>query len=479
LIAVKSHNTPVTASTLFLPLAAALLLALLSGCASAPTPPPSLPAAVVSTAEVSPYPPLPGLPVVAEFQLRLNGQSVPVYEAPAGYFAVLRAAGPVNLTLTRAGSPITQAVLRPLPRNAVPSVSAGVVSLRLAGPGAAALELNGDQQKPIFFFVKPPEVAPDPASVTHYFAPGKVHDLPKGKLLLKSGESVYIAAGAVVRGSIESRGTRAAPVKGVRLFGQGLLMPTAKGQPLALINTEGAHVEGLTVLNTREWTFRLFESAQVKVSGVHVFATGKYSDGLDIMGSRDVEVRDSFFHSHDDCIAIKGAKWKWSGNVERITLDNLVIWKAVAGNGIEIGYETDVDHIRDITVRNVAILHVGRKDFPFRRAALSMHHCGRAVISNVLYEDITIEQASENLIHLWVGRSDFAKGATLGSIQDVTFRRVRYIDGKAVPSVIDSAEAPGRITGVRFEDCEVLGRKLTSPADLDLQILAAPVPTFH
>jgi hypothetical protein len=108
-----------------------------------------------------------------------------------------------------------------------------------------------------------------------------------------------------------------------------------------------------------------------------------------------------------------------------------------------------------------------------------MHNCGHAVISNVLYEDITIEQASENLIHLWVGRSDFAKGATLGSIQDVTFRRVRYIDGTAVPSVIDSAEAPGRITGVRFEDCEILGRKLTRPADLDLQILAAPVPTFR
>jgi hypothetical protein len=427
----------------------------------------------------TPYPTLPGVPVAAHFQLRMNGQSVPVYEAPAGYFAVLRATGPVDLTLTRVGTPITQAVLRPLPRNPVPAVRAGVVSLRLAGPGASAIELNGNQEKPIFFFVKPPEVAPAPSTVTHYFAPGKVYNLPNGKLLLKSGESVYIAGGAVVRGSIESKGTRAAPVKGVHIFGQGLLQPTEKGQPLSLLNTTDARVEGITVLNTREWTFRIFESSHVLVSGVQIFATGKYSDGLDIMGSSDVQVRDSFFHSHDDCIAIKGAKWKYSGNVERVTLENLTIWKAVAGNGIEIGYETDVDLIRDITVRHVAIMHVGRKDFPYRRAALSMHHCGHAVISNVLYEDITIEQASENLIHLWVGRSQFAKGESLGSIRDVTFRRVRYIDGRPVPSVIDSAEAPGSISGIKFEDCEVLGRKLTSPADLDLQTLAAPVPTFR
>ena len=476
---VQSHNTHEAASTQFLRACVVLLIALLAGCSSAPTPPPTVAATVASTAEVSSYPPLPGLPVVTQFQLRMQGQSVPVYEAPAGYFAVLRADGPVNLTLTRVGAPITQAVLRPLPRNAVPSVAAGMVSLRLAGPGAAAIELNGDQEKPIFFFVNPPEVAPAPTAVTHSFAPGKVYDLPNGKLQLKSGESVYIAGGAVVRGSIEAQGTRAAPIKGVRIFGQGLLMPTEKGQPLALLNTVDARVEGITVLNTRDWTFRIFESSRVQVSGVHIFSTGNYSDGLDIMGSSDVQVRDSFFHSHDDCIAIKGAKWKWGGNVERISMDNLVIWKAVSGNGIEIGYETDVDTIRDITVRNSAILHVGRKENPFRRAALSMHNCGHAVISNVLYEDITIEQASENLLHLWVGKSHFAEGKGFGAIRDVTFRRVRYIDGTAVPSVIDSSEAPGRITGVRFKDCEILGRKLTSPEDLDLQILAAPVPSFR
>ena len=56
---------------------------------------------------------------------------------------------------------------------------------------------------------------------------------------------------------------------------------------------------------------------------------------------------------------------------------------------------------------------------------------------------------------------------------------MRYIDGNAVPSVIDSAESPDRITGIRFEDCENLGRKLTNPADLDFKLIDAPTPSFR
>ena len=437
-----------------------------SGCT---TPPPRL---------VAQPPALVGLPMVDAYQLTIAGQVIPIYEAPAGHFALIHADGPVEATLTRRGAPVQQAVLRPLPQHQTPTLTGGEVRFHIAGPTAAALELDGDQAKPLFLFVKAAEAPSQATPATYTFAPGQVHELPGGKLLLKSGESVYIPAGAVVRGSILAQGTATEPVRNVRVYGQGVLMATEK-QPLAFIRAEGVQVEGLTILNTLEWTVRIFDSSHVEVRGVHVFSTGNFSDGMDIMGSRDVMVRESFFHSHDDCIAIKGRKWTFGGPVERVTLQDLVIWKAVSGNGIEIGYETDVESIRDITVRRIAIMHVGRKDAPFRRAALSMHHCGRAAISNVLYEDITIEQASENLIYLWVGASKFAKDAPLGSIHDVTYRRVRYLDGRPVPSVIESTEAPGRITGVRFEGCEMLRRPVTSAADLGLQVKDAPLPMFQ
>ena len=427
---------------------------------------------------VTPYPRLPGLPTVSAYRLGLNGQEVPVYEHPAGRFAILRANAKLGLTLERLGTPVVSAVLRPMACVSQPKVAAGRVQFQLPGPGTYALELDGEQLQPLFLFVKPPESIPDPASVTYFFAPGKVHELPGGVLTLKDGESAYIAGGAVVQGSINvgvqkdaegyGRGARVpvkAAAKDIRITGQGVISPSEKGMPLAVFNAERVHLEGLTVLNTNQWTVRLFNVSKSTLSGLHVFATGKYSDGLDLLGCTDILVRDSFFRSEDDCVAIKGQKFDVvGGNVERIALENLVIWHGLSGNGIEIGWELGVEHVKDITVRHCNIMHSDCRPKAFKRAALSIHNSGGAAVSNILYEDINIEQARESLVHLWVGKSDFNKGSTkIGSITGVTYRRLRYLDGPPLPITIDSQEAPGNIKNITFEDCTILGKQLTTP----------------
>ena len=60
-----------------------------------------------------------------------------------------------------------------------------------------------------------------------------------------------------------------------------------------------------------------------------------------------MEVRHCLIRSEDDCLAIKGNKFGYSGNIERLTLDNLVIRKGLAGNGIEIGWEFGVECKRE------------------------------------------------------------------------------------------------------------------------------------
>jgi hypothetical protein len=428
----------------------------------------------------APYPKLPGIPSSSDLRLTSNGQEVPIYTHGAGRFAIVRASGPITLSLeTPRGAPLASAVLRPLPRHAQPVIAANDVSFTLNGPGSAVLELDGDSANPLFLFVKPPEAAPARETVTHFFETGKSHALPDGVLKLSQGESVYIEGGAVVRGAIVALGSRKLPVRNVHIFGQGLLMPGEAGQPLWMRNVADSQIEDLVVLNTGGWSVRLFEVNDIKLRGLHVFTHGDFSDGIDIMGASDVEVRDCFVRSEDDCVAIKGMKFNFGGNVERISLENLVIWKGQAGNGIEIGYELGVDYIRDISVRRCAIVHAGGKDRPLRRAALSIHNPGRAAVSNVLYEDITIEQAAESIVHLWVGKSDFVKeNGPFGSIRDVTFRRVHYVDGPASGSIIDCSAAPEQIRNITFEDCTYLGRPAKSAHDWQLQSNKAAAPAF-
>ena len=458
-----------------------VLIQLLSaGCSGSPVQPAAEAIYAAEATVITPYPDLPGLPIAADYQLTQGNRIIPIYEVPAGRFAMVRSTGSETFILRRTdAAPIKSATLRPSSPVESHHLKNGAVSLRLSGLGAKALELDGDQSRPLFLINHPPELPPDRALFTHFFDSGKVHELPEGKLKLRDGESVYIAGGAVVRGCIEVQGKKGAPIQDIRIAGQGVLDAGAQGKPLCLINTRDSLVEGITLLNTGGWTFRLFEVQNVKVNSVNILATGEFSDGIDVLGSSDVVVSGGFIHSQDDCIAIKGSKWGFRGNVERVTLENLVIWKASAGNGIEIGYETDVDYIRDITVKNIAILHVGRKEFPFRRAALSIHNSGHAAISNVLYEDITIEQASENLIYLWVGKSGFIERKAPGTIKNVTYRRVRYINGSEVPSVINCSEATGSITGITFDRCLFLDRPIKEPANFDLTVLGSAPPAFR
>ena len=449
--------------------------------ASTPAASPAKPTPAVTTATVTPYPRLPELTVASDYQLTQDGRDVPIYEVAAGRFALLRATGPITLNLSRIGGrPLSSATLRPTLATTPLRLKSGTVTFRLSGPGSAALELDGDQEKPLFLFVNPPETPPAPSAVTYFFGPGQVHVLPEGKLRLRDGESAYIAGGALVQGVIEAKGTRSTPVKNIRIYGQGVVDPGEPGQPLTLINVQNAQVEGLTLLNSKAWSVRLFDVSKVRLSGLRIFATGPFSDGLDIMGASDVTVRDCFIHSQDDCVAIKGTKYNFGGNVERVSLENLVIWKALSGNGIEIGYETGVDYIRDITVRNIAILHVGRREKTFRRAALSIHNSGHAEVSNVLYEDITIEQASENLIYLGIAKSAFAQRQKPGVIRNVTYRRVRYLNGPTVPSVFDGADAPANIHGITFTDCSYLGNPIKTPESFGLKFgKQTPSPTFR
>lgn len=451
-------------------------------------------ASLAADAPTIPYPRLPGMPIVTDHRLTQADRDIPIYTHPAGCFSILRITAPVGLTMERPGKPIQAAVLRPSACVTAPRIEAGRVHFQVPGPGTYALELDGDQIHPFFLFVKPPEPVPDPGSVTYFFGPGQVHELPGGTLTLASGQSVHIAGGAVVKGSIQVGAPKdveghrqgltkpaQAATRDVRITGQGVLAPGDKGMPLAIFHGDGIHLEGLTVLNTQQWTVRLFNVARSTVSGLHVFSTGKYSDGIDLMGCTDVQVRDSFFRSEDDCVAIKGRKFDViGGNVERITLDNLVIWHGSAGNGIEIGWELGVDHIKDITIRHCRIMHSDCKTTPFKRAALSIHNSGGAAVSGILYEDIDIEQAREGLVHLWVGNSSFSKGATrIGSIADVTFRRLRHLDGPAVPITIDSSQSAGSIRNVIFEDCRILGKRVAAIDDLGLKLLDAATPLIR
>jgi polygalacturonase len=113
-------------------------------------------------------------------------------------------------------------------------------------------------------------------------------------------------------------------------------------------------------------------------------------DGIDVVGSRNVLIDNCFIRTKDDCIAIKAGvnyftDFESGGNVKNVTVQNSVFWNGTWGNGLEIGFETRAGTMENIVFRNLDIIHVERG------GTFTIHNGDRAVVKNVLYEDIHFE----------------------------------------------------------------------------------------
>ena len=179
-----------------------------------------------------------------DYTLRVNGQAVPVYACRVsampfnqvwpGYqrpldqtelagFAYWGMSGAVRVEMSRS-DPSTRWRCGRLAGH--PADHRGQrITFQLSRPGQFTVELDGTHHA-LHLFADPPEdEAPKPGDPNVlYFGPG-VHR--PGKIQLKSGQTVYVAGGAVVYAAIEGRW-----VSGVRILGRGIIDTSefARGQ---------------------------------------------------------------------------------------------------------------------------------------------------------------------------------------------------------------------------------------------------------
>jgi hypothetical protein len=161
-----------------------------------------------------------GEPVSADYEVRANGQAVPVYVArvaevadgppwtlPAGSFggrysfASFDASGPVEVEIGAPGRDLSRTVIRPSSCGVCARHEDGVLKLSLERPVRLSIEPDG-RNVPLFLFVNPPEEqAPRPGSPSIlYFGPG----------LHEPGENMPIEDVTVERVWVHAEGWRPA-----------------------------------------------------------------------------------------------------------------------------------------------------------------------------------------------------------------------------------------------------------------------------
>jgi hypothetical protein len=256
--------------------------------------------------------------------------------------------------------------------------------------GGYLFELD-DYHEMLYIFHNKPILCESPAEVTHYFGRG-VHFA--GKLVLHSGESVYLDKDALVYGSIYAEDS-----ENIRIYGNGIFDDSGEERfcehcyenytngNIKLYDCKNVKIEGVGFVNSAIWCVNLFHCADVTLDGIRVFGQWRYNtDGVDIVNSKNVILRNSFIHSFDDTVAIKGIDRYGAENNENILVENCVLacdW----GKTMEIGFETECREYRNIVFRNCHVVRGGN-------TACDIQNGNCATIFGLLFENIFLELES-------------------------------------------------------------------------------------
>jgi hypothetical protein len=411
------------------------------------------------------------------FRVRANGQDVFVHATGVADFACISFSGEVEIEIEITGA-ITSALVRPLSRGIQPSVVDGKIRFTLDRP--LNLQIEVDDLKPLHFYGNPLEEnrpSPDDPSVL-YFKGGQIYEV--GRLSLKDGQTIYLEGGAILKGAI-----LASHANNIRICGRGVLDGSYyrdgdKTKSIVLDHCENVLVEDIIMIEPTLWMLVLGACRQVRVTNLKQIGEVVSSDGIDIVGSKDVIIDGCFLKNNDDCVVVKsylgkesaGVKFNWIEDVDNVLVQNCVLMNDRAGNAMEIGHELRCDSIRNVTFRNIDVLHVHGHG-----AVFSIHNSDHARVSDILWEDIRIEHCFDMLLDLRVLKSMWSGEEEYGSIENIRLKNIHWqrtiYNPGYTKSLIGGWSQAEPVRNVVIEDLYFDDRKITNQDEMDLFIKSA------
>lgn len=387
--------------------------------------------------------------------------------SPEHNVCVFGSDGPVRVKITSPQENISTATVRPVSKNYDYNVSDGAVFLTLSPYDKAVVELNGSEDNALFIFVNPLETdrpdKEDPNVV--YFEAGTETDV--NSLVLRSNQTVYLEGGAIIKGNIAANNA-----KNIALKGCGIVDSRGNGAKAILFNNlDNLEISDIVLLNDINWSTLVAQSDVIKIDNYKVVAvenpensTGCENDALDILGCKNVNVSRCFGYAHDDVFCIKTHKWDYKGEAKDVVFDGCVAWNYLSGNSFVVGAET-AENVSGVTYKNSISIHSAGRPTTFIRGALSIHHCAGGVVSDVLFENMFLEDCKEFGIYLDVRKTSYNIGNGVeyspGVMRDVTLRNVTIL-GDAVQGSVLSGYDNGehRLQNIQFDNVVVDGKKI-------------------
>jgi len=426
-------------------------------------------------ADVTTYSAPAGEAATGDYAVTVNGKPVDIYAAQSEffegdyYFASFDFSGSVAIRVT-SGQPLDNVQVQPdrfdvgMERN-----GSNEMTLTADAPFRISVERNG-RIKPLLLFGNARETdAPRPGDPNVVYFPPGVHR--PGKITLTDNQTLYLAGGAVVKGCVHATG------KNITIRGRGMLAgeesPRFKGPGRYLLDCQDCRditIRDVILRNPFGWTFVTWNCDGVLIDNVKVCGSRMINDdALDLVNTQNATIRNCFFRTQDDCIAIKGMAGM-TRPCENILIEDCQFWTDVA-NVFRIGYECDTAGMRNIRARNIDVLHYSKNYRPptqyWANAIIWLQPSHNMVMEDCHFEDMRVRSSGEDMLMLMAKpmrcRYGGHENPEPGALRNCSFKNIRVVgtQGSFHGLLYMLGDGPEHnVSGLQFEGLTYFGQPI-------------------
>ncbi len=352
---------------------------------------------------------------------------------------------------------ISHYIIRPKSRKINAAVNGNEISFDIDTPQKLYIEINDLPHLAIFADAPEKDIIKSEGNGILFFAPGEHRP---GKIELQSDQTVYIAAGAIVYANVTGN-----DLNNVTVRGRGMLQGNVR-----ISGTKNLNFSDIFIRNTEGWTNTLTDCHYSSYRNVKVFGyEGIWGlDGINPVSSKNFTIDNCFMRCRDDCVAIKSMNPELS--VDSVSVTNCVMVGWSCSDGVTLGFELNGGPVQNVIVKNCDILYACGGGRTNGHAGFSIVCDGPALVQNILFEDIRVEDQVEfKNLELIITDGTLYGIDPPGHIRNIIMRNISWENGDK-PFIISGFSSENKIENVIFQNCTAGGKALRSPADADFRI---------
>jgi PA14 domain/PKD domain len=414
------------------------------------------------------------------FTLTVNGRPVDVAHAAASYeFASFDVNGPAEIAITAAAPGFWEegVDIEPWRLGLRARREGQTIRFRIPGPVKLAISRPGDflNHAGMFFLFADAPAAPPPAGPNVQIVPAGVH---RESLNPKSGDTIYLAPGAYVLGSLNLWN-----VDNVKVLGRGTIVYDGPQDPntdegwmqkpdwhcIGANQARNVEIDGLTcIVRSRTWSIQMKDASGFVYDDLRVLGGNPGNanqDGMDWLGGGDTVVRNAFLRASDDDLAMEG---NWDGysdadmlrpgsDVTNILVEDSELSTSIS-NIVRIAWPQKIFNSSGFTLRNSDILHagIGACGQSFGLLGLWGADGARGTHTDIHFENLFLDN--------WYSLEQIEQEQP--AIRGVTFRNIWALGQPPLtPSTI-----VGDVSGVSFDNVKYGQARVNNDAALPLDV---------